>query len=58
MATGAGKTFTVDRFVNDLFRWRKMGVEYGKLKKVPPINILVLNDRQTLVNQLKEDMID
>lgn len=24
MATGAGKTFTVNQFVNDLFRWRAL----------------------------------
>lgn len=57
MATGSGKTYTVGTFVNDIFEYRNKYIKLTKATNVPRINILVLNDRKALVNQLKDDFM-
>ncbi|MBP6910791.1 DEAD/DEAH box helicase family protein [Patescibacteria group bacterium] len=56
MATGSGKTATVGVHLHKMFRFR------DKLEKLNnrkyPLDVLVLNDRINLVNQIKADFID
>lgn len=56
MATGSGKTFTVATFLDNLFKARDRRVSLSKMDKKPAINILVLNNRINLVNQLHADL--
>jgi len=58
MATGSGKTFTVGKFINDIFAFRARFARVYPDVEVPPINALVLNDQIGLVDQLHVDFME
>lgn len=57
MATGSGKTYTVGDFLNYMYVYRDRLKRLAADKEKYNINLLALNDRITLVNQLKTDFI-
>jgi len=56
-ATGTGKTFTTGKIVNELWNFKQ---KYNNIsqKVFPDFNILVLNDRIWLVEQLRDEFVD
>ena len=56
MATGSGKTYTTGIHIRNMFIWRD-ALERIQKKEIP-LNILILNDRTNLVDQLEKANID
>ena len=58
MATWSWKTFTVWNFLEYIYKFRKIFCERNPDVIVPPLNILVLNDKIELTKQLRKALLE